>query len=642
MRPMCCLAFALSVFSISGEVNLPKVELLGNEYYVYESEKGESIYGIAKKFNWDLDEVLRLNPNAATGLVKGTKIYYPTGWLASISEVSEPTVSPEIEIQPIEHIVKKGETIYGISRQYNIPLDLIYRENPSAKHGIKAGQTLILPQSKESVESKYLYYKIKQGDTLYSLAKQYNTTVEDILKANSGLSEKNFRSGETIRININTNSNRIVTELVEEERLASVDNYKVKKNDTWDTISEKTGVEVEKLKEANEATSSLVKDNLIAVPIVETIKVEREVMIEDTRELTKEGIKEIYDSIHGEPDHLKAVTVALILDDPTSNKDADFTKGFMMALRDMGVSPFKIIVNVIDGRVATNTLLSELDMVEPNLIVATADKSFPLFLADYGETNHTEVINAFDVRTDFYEDNPSIVQFLPPTSIFNELIAERILQEFGERKLLIIGNPDENDGIVEILRKEFPSYSTQELTLSEFTEFQPEDDRNYIVYSCDSSKEEVADILQTLENINESDSFSVIDLVGRPNWVTMSDDFCDKFAKFNVIVPTRVWLDTDSYDWEVFENNYDTIYGGTPVKSFPNFAATGYDIATYFIPLTASNGGDYNVMPYDYEAKTLQSQINLRRVNNWGGFINSACYLLQFMPDGSVRRTLIK
>ena len=412
MRPVCCLAFALSVFSISGEVNLPKVELLGNEYYVYESEKGESIYGIAKKFNWDLDEVLRLNPNAATGLVKGTKIYYPTGWLASISEVSEPTVSPEIEIQPIEHVVKKGETIYGISRQYNIPLDLIYRENPSAKHGIKAGQTLILPQSKESVESKYLYYKIKQGDTLYSLAKQYNTTVEDILKANSGLSEKNFRSGETIRININTNSNRIVTELVEEERLASVDNYKVKKNDTWDTISEKTGVEVEKLKEANEATSSLVKDNLIAVPIVETIKVEREVMIEDTRELTKEGIKEIYDSIHGEPDHLKAVTVALILDDPTSNKDADFTKGFMMALRDMGVSPFKIIVNVIDGRVATNTLLSELDMVEPNLIVATADKSFPLFLADYGETNHTEVINAFDVRTDFYEDNPSIVQIV--------------------------------------------------------------------------------------------------------------------------------------------------------------------------------------------------------------------------------------
>ena len=54
-----------------------------------------------------------------------------------------------------------------------------------------------------------------------------------------------------------------------------------------------------------------------------------------------------------------------------------------------------------------------LDDFEPNLIVATADKNFPAFLADYGNTNHIEVVNVFDVKNELFEDNPSMVQILP-------------------------------------------------------------------------------------------------------------------------------------------------------------------------------------------------------------------------------------
>ena len=148
------------------------------------------------------------------------------------------------------------------------------------------------------MSDKYLYYVIKPGDTLYSLAKKYHTSIEDILIANPSVSEKNFKIGDTIRLSINSNSKRIHTELVEEERLASVESYKVKKNDTWSTIAKETGVDEETLKEANEETSKLKKNAIVNVPVIETVQVEKEVEKEDPRELTSEGIQELYDSIH--------------------------------------------------------------------------------------------------------------------------------------------------------------------------------------------------------------------------------------------------------------------------------------------------------------------------------------------------------
>ena len=644
LRLICLLSMAALIQPIhSDEKTLPTVELLGNEYFYYEVKKDESVYGIAKRYGWDLEELVRLNPNVGANPEKGTKLYYPTGKRTVVTELQIDEASEEMEIEPVSHLVKKGENIYSLSRQYNVPLEELYRANPEAKHGIKAGQYIIIPQSKESVSDKYMFYTVKPGDSLAAVAKKYNTTVEDLLKANSGLSEKNFRAGENIRIDVNSGSRKIVTELVAEERLTAVDSYKVKKDDTWKSISQSTGVDEQMLKEINEEIPSPEKNDIITIPIIETVEVEKETTVAEPPELTQEDIKLIYDSIHGVKDELVAVRAAIILDDPLSNKDMDFTKGFMVKLKEMGVSDYPINLNVIDGRVATNTLLSELENLEPNLIIATSDKNFPLFLADYGETNNVVVVNVFDVRNDLYEDNPSIIQILPPTPVFNELVAERLIRDFRERNLILLGDTDENDGVVEFLKNEFPEQRRVQMSLSEFTEFLPEDGRDYLVYvASGNQREEVADILQTLENISQSETMSVIDVVGRPGWVMMSDDFGDRFSLFNVTIPSRVWLDTSSAQWKEFESLYSSSFGGSPVNSLPNYAATGYDVASYFIPMTAKNGGDFNYMPLSDQYAPLQSEINLKRVNNWGGFINSSCYLLEFKENGDVRRITLK
>ncbi|MEZ3549831.1 MAG: LysM peptidoglycan-binding domain-containing protein [Muribaculaceae bacterium] len=644
-RLLPLVAFSMAFQStLASSPELPKVEILGKEYYYHEIKKGESIYGIARKYDWDIEELVRLNPNATSDMKKGTRLYYPTGKVTMVTKVESAIEPVDTVYEPIRHVVKKGETVYSISRQYNIPLDVIYAQYPDSKYGIKAGQSLEFQQSPAAVENKYLYYVVKPGDTLYALAKRYRTSVEDILKANPGISEVNFRIGDTVRINVDSNSDRYRTELVEEERLASIDSYKVKKKDSWSSISKKTGVDVETLKEANEEVALPEKNDILNIPVIETVKVEKQVNDIDPRELSEDGIRELYDSIHkidSGLEQLREVRVAMLLDDPVSKKDVDFSRGVLMALDGLKDSPFKIRLKVIDGRKSTTSVTDELDSFEPNLLIATADKNFPAFLADYGESNHLEIVNAFDVRNELYEDNPSIVQILPPSSLFNEQIAESLTEDYGNRELLMVGIEDENDGIAELLKNNFPETKTKKMSINSLAEYEISDDESYLIYAFPQKKDDVNELLATVSIIREKHPVADLTIVGRPNWVTMTESFNNRFDAAEIVVPARCWFDADSEEGRNFVDKFTELFGQAPIKSFPNFAVSGFDIANFFVNSTAQNGGDYN-QPANRQPQGIQTDFRLQRVSNWGGFLNPSVYVLKFRPSGSIDKIEIR
>ena len=627
------------------DLKLPKTEIMGKEFYYYDVKKGESIYGIAKRFGWNLDTLAQLNSNLVSGLHKGDRLYYPVNMSDLETVEKNITVSDPIEYEPINHKVKKGETIYGISKQYNIPIEKIYSKYPSTKHGVKVGEVLVFEQTPETVAASYYYHNVKPDETLSSLARDYNTTIEDILKVNPGVTDRNFKAGQLVRLDINSNAKKIQKEYVSEDKIKGIDSYKVGKNETWSSIANSTGVDEDLLKEVNKGMSEPVQNETVTVPIIETEEVEREFIPVDSRELTDEGIKNIYDSVHGVTDEvvmLSQVNVALLLDDPSSNKDVDFTRGMLVALKELGNRDFKINLKVFDGRSAPGQVELELEDFSPHIVFATADKAFPAFLADYGNTNEVEIVNVFDVRNDLYEDNPSMVQLLPSSGLFNENVAEYILNNFRSDKIIFLGERDENDGLADLLLSGFPAENIIEISLSDFSEFTPESGYDYLVYSYGGKKEEIADILQTLDNIRESAPELETSLMGRQNWVLFIDDFSDKFSRNNVIIPTRIWLDTDKNEWNDFVHSYEELFGGEPIKSIPNFAANGYDAANYFIEGIVENGGDFNRGFKKMQNKSLQSQYDLRRINNWGGFMNNVGYLLQFNPWGDVKKIVVK
>lgn len=619
---------------------LPKTEILGKEYYYYEVKKGESVYGIAKKLGWDLEELLRLNPDASGEVSKGTRLYYPTGQVTVVTEMPEPVEIDNTKLEPIRHKVKKGETVYSISRQYNVPLETIYKFNPSTKKGVKNGDIIEIPQKGNT---QYYYYTIKRGDTLSKIAQNYNTSVEDILKNNAGLTVNNLHEGETIRITLNSNIGKVKTELVAEEQVTQISGYKVSKNETWEDISEKTGVEVEVLKEANSETTPK-ENSVVNVPVVETIEVEKTTVYEEPEEMTFEQVQNLYDSIKGVNDGerlFEGVKMAVILDEPSSKKDIDFVRGMLIGLSEMKNVPYKIDYKVIDGRVSTGDLIDALDDYEPTIIVSTADKAFPLFLADYGNTNNIQIVNVFDLKNDLYEDNSSMVQLLPPSGFFYDRLATYIYKDNRRRKLIAVGEEDENDGMASELFRLYDG-AGDKISLEEFGMMEPDILQPILIYSYASKKEDVSDFITNVTNLAENNPGLDFRIVGRSSWIAMIDDFGDQFEEYSVYVPSRVWLDENSEEWDLFTKQYEEFFGGNPVRSIPNFAASGYDVIKYFIPLVAENQGDFNKTKQTVKLRSLQNDIELSRVNNWGGFINDTGYLIRFRPGNSTEKIIVK
>ena len=84
-------------------------------------------------------------------------------------------------------IAKSGDTLFKISNQYGVPLkELMYKNNFNDATKIIEGEVIIIPlNNKKDKTSRHLTYTVKEGDTLYSIARDYNVNLKDIISINS-------------------------------------------------------------------------------------------------------------------------------------------------------------------------------------------------------------------------------------------------------------------------------------------------------------------------------------------------------------------------------------------------------------------------------------------------------------------------
>jgi LysM repeat protein len=101
------------------------------------------------------------------------------------------------------HMVQKGETLYALSKRYNTSLTQLKIANNLETTLIKAGETLRVRNFEYSDELSETVWVVSKGDTLYSIAKQHNTTVEDLKNLND-LSSNLIKVGQKLQVNQNS------------------------------------------------------------------------------------------------------------------------------------------------------------------------------------------------------------------------------------------------------------------------------------------------------------------------------------------------------------------------------------------------------------------------------------------------------
>ena len=149
-------------------------------------------------------------------------------------------VIPEEEENTITYIVKRGDTLYSIARQYNTTIDAIKSLNNLSSDILTIGQMLKVP-FKESDGSVSTIYTVQAGDTLYSIAKRYNTTV-DVLKNLNNLSSNILTIGQVLKLPVTASSTITHT---------------VKRGDTLYSIARQYNTTVDALRRLNSLSSDI-------------------------------------------------------------------------------------------------------------------------------------------------------------------------------------------------------------------------------------------------------------------------------------------------------------------------------------------------------------------------------------------------
>jgi len=154
----------------------------------------------------------------------------------------------------IEHKIKEGETIESIAKKYLVTPYDIYALNPDAKAKFQPNTVLIIPNSKiknEPIdeESKeligYKTHKVKRKETLYGLSKKYGVSEDEIKKANRFLYSENLKKGDKIRIP------KYKTFISKVSLKNTVKKYKVQPKEGKWRIAYKFGITVEELEALN-------------------------------------------------------------------------------------------------------------------------------------------------------------------------------------------------------------------------------------------------------------------------------------------------------------------------------------------------------------------------------------------------------
>ncbi len=153
------------------------------------------------------------------------------------------------------HTVQKGETVYSIAQQYNVSEEAIYRLNPDARKGISENSLLIIPTSNNQLKVVgYVTHKVKRKETLYGIAKKYGVTVDDIKKYNKFLYSRKLDKGDKLQIP-KFEKVKVVIEKKDPEE-TSEDNQKtqlheVQPKETLYGIARKYGISIADLKVLN-------------------------------------------------------------------------------------------------------------------------------------------------------------------------------------------------------------------------------------------------------------------------------------------------------------------------------------------------------------------------------------------------------
>ncbi|MCW3807689.1 LysM peptidoglycan-binding domain-containing protein [Plebeiibacterium marinum] len=747
-----------------------KVVVSGKTYYLHEVQQGEGFYRIAKKYGVTQKEIHDANPNSLFGLKAGDLLYIPViegrkesgvqqdsdkefiyhtidqgqtlyylsrKYNVSIEDIKKYNVGADQKlligsifkipvyqrkdggatVNYIYHQVEPKETLYGISKKYNVSISEIIKSNPALQSGIiEIGTKIRIPKQaiqdkiintpkvvKEKMEDEnFIYHRIVTGDTFYSLSKKYNVAKNAIYVANPDLNPDDLSVGYVVRVP----KAEIEIEQSKEDPQQDFITHVVKRKETVYSIARKYSVKVEDLEEANPTLvlSNIKKGSRLKIPGIEYLKRKKEQELVEDDVVREKMVTHMGDSVFvdcGLYDYTLSkenISVALLLPfDVAATKEAnvitkivddeevemareepvlsnrsrsfvEFYEGVLMALDSVKKQGVNIELYTYDTAPDTNkvkAILERPELKNVDFIIGPAFTSNLSLVSEFSYQNGIKMIYPLSNKDPEINRNPYLIQVNTPDSlVYDKYVSYISSQSEGSRVLVLkskepgsLENQFCNKLKDQIYLKYIPlgqkpnylevSFSEQDVQAIDAL---LDDSHPNIVVIPSPEEADISKIITTLHGVVDGSDKNV-KLIGFGDWLKYQTINAEEVHNLNTEIISSYALDYNSELTKNFVMKYRKWYHTEPFAVSPFFIRPGrnakyskygiwgYDVAYYFLNARIKYGKQFEYCLPHYKANQVQFNFDFERYGNWGGLYNRGLYVIRFGKELEVERT---
>lgn len=622
------------------EKSKDKVIISGIPYYIHLVKKGETAYSISKAYNITVEELTKENPAAAYGLKEGQALRIPVRETTGmVPQQPKPAEVPRDETRYLYHRLQSGQTVYSLSKLYDVSESEIIAANPGIEISkLPVNSEIAIPRKQFITEkkelpvqdTKYIFHKVERGESLASIAEKYGITIRELRREN-----KNVRFpqvGDYLRIPVPEAPMAVTGEV---DKQAAIDTIpEPGKRDSVIVLPKPTGY----------TSVTNLKGTFNIAVLLPFYLAENTVRTEVDSSKYIKG-KRIYTTVRRPDDWIYY----------RSSPFLEMYEGILLAadtLRSLGLNINLYAFDIKSDTLELTRLINRGQLAGMDLIIGPVYSNNLAIVTKYASKMDIPVVSPVRLRDNSaLANNPLLFLANSSLEVAQDAIAKEVSDYYLDNFVFIHTDIAGIDPEVNRFRDKIKAELSRRIPLSEirFREFIfysrsafDNDSINRLAHVLTNKTENliiiaseedpvISEILQEIHSLSKKYPVRVF---GYPV-IRGLENLDPKFIfELDLLVFSPFWIDYSARDIQKFNEDFRNKFMTEPSEM--SYAWLGYDITYYFLSGLAIHGKDFIAHPEIHNPDLLHTEFDFRRKSNNEGFENHKLYKVRYTKDYEV------